>query len=82
MATPLHISPATATRILGLLNMFETPARAAHEVRVQLTAIRPYSDRASERVLSVLDKMAGWPDLAKATAQLRSIAATATTEAK
>ena len=55
-----EVSKTTAARVLGCLDTYESPERAAHEIQVQLDAIRPYTDRQSEAVLAVLRKLARW----------------------
>lgn len=70
----MKITKETARRTLSLLDMFGTPERAAHEVRVSLTAIHPYSDRASEHTLAVLILLSAAADPTPCYAQLREIA--------
>ena len=70
----MTVTKDTARRVLGLLDMFETPANAARETRIGLAAIRPYSDRASERVLDVLTRLALASDTGRHIARLREIA--------
>lgn len=73
----LTVTPETAQRTLGLLDMFGTPEHAAHQINIQLAAIRPYGDRASERVLMVLNKLAGRTDIDRHINALKAIAAQA-----
>lgn len=55
MAKLIKVSPETAQRVLALLEAHDdSPWAAAHDVRVGLQAIEPYTDRRSERVLFVL----------------------------
>lgn len=74
MAKNIPVSQETARRVLSLLDMFGTPEHAAHQIRVQLTAISPYTDRGSERALLLLERIARFPDQPKALGQLRTIA--------
>ena len=53
----MKVSPETAARVLDLLDMYETPERAAHELAVGLSAISPYTDRRSTRVRRVLQSL-------------------------
>lgn len=52
------VSTTTARRVLALLDMYETPERAAHELYLGARAIEPYTDQRSERVRGVLLRLA------------------------
>jgi len=76
MAT-IQVSQATAQRVLRMIEEFETPARAAHELRVGQTAIQPYTDVASERTEYMLRRLARASEETRIRwlGQLRTIAA-------
>jgi len=58
----MKISPATAARVLSMLKYHGTPESAAHDARISLRAIEPYTDRATSRALDVLEFMGRHPD--------------------
>lgn len=51
----MKLTAKKADEILGLLDMFGTPEVAAHQCRVQLQAIRPYTSRDLSRSIEILD---------------------------
>lgn len=67
------VSPETAKRALAALQMFGTPEAAAHQMSVTLTAIRPYTDRATERVMELLHRFSRLND-ERRTAWLNALA--------
>jgi len=76
MAT-IQVSQATAQRVLRMIEAFETPARAAHEMAIGRAALEPYTDRASERAEYMLRRLARASEETRARwlGQLRTIAA-------
>ena len=53
------ISPDTARGVLAALKANEDHAgAAAHDTRIGLTAIEPYTDRRGERILACLNRLA------------------------
>ena len=50
----ITLTPETAKRVLASIES-RTPEEAAHEYRVGLEAIRPYTDRNASRALAVLE---------------------------
>lgn len=69
------VTPETARRVLETIAMFGTVSEAFAQVRIQLMAVRPYSDRNAERTLTILGKLTTSRDLDKHLAQLRAISA-------
>lgn len=51
----MTITKTTAIEAAGWLKEYGTPAAAAHQVGVQLTAVRPYGSRDLERVRTALN---------------------------
>ncbi len=62
----MKISKTTAIDAAGWLKLYPTPAEAAHQVGVQLTAIRPYGSRDLERVRDVLNFCVSYNDAVQA----------------
>ena len=53
-----NISPETARSLSHMIQVSGSAAAAAHDIRIGLEAIRPYTDRRSERLLGLLVRMA------------------------
>jgi hypothetical protein len=70
------VTKQTASEALAMISTFGDAASAAHQGRVQLTAIRPYSDARLERTIAVLDQIAARDNdrQAKLIGQLEQIA--------
>ena len=54
----MKITKQTAARAIAMLNADGTPEAAAHQGRVTLQAIAPYTDRALSAAVEVLDWIA------------------------
>jgi hypothetical protein len=57
MSKKILISAETAKRVLDSLDRWETSAHAAYQIGLNMRAIEPYTDVASERVRNILDRM-------------------------
>ena len=51
------VSPETAKRVLAAIEHWDTPEHAAHQTSIGLVALGHYTDSASERVLTCLNRI-------------------------